>query len=321
MRRIYLLAVLAMTALVTTSAFAQNYPARGVRMVIPFEPGGGSDLHARALANELGKLWKIPMLPENMGGAGGGVAAVNVARSKPDGYTIFFATHPIFAINPALYTKLAYDPDKEFIPVVKLGETALICEVNASSGINTVADLIKVAKENPGTINYGTGGVGTTQHLSAALLAAMAGIDLVHVPFKGGAPATQALMAGNIQMQCDSIFAALGAIKGGKIRGLGVTSAKRDPAAPDLPAIAETVKGYESVLGYGILVPAGTPAAIVTTLNRDINKVLADPAYKKEMTSRGINLDGGTPEEFKAWLASERRKWTDVIKKNNITVE
>lgn len=308
-------------AFAASSAFAQNYPDRSVRMVIPFAPGGGSDLHARALAIELGKLWNQSVIPENMGGAGGGVAAGAVARSRPDGYTIFFATHPILAINPSLYAKLNYNPDTDFIPVVKLGETALMGLVSVASGITSVADLIKVAKDKPGTINFGSGGAGTTQHMSAALFAAMANVDLVHVPFKGGAPAAAALMANTIQLQFDSVFPAMGQIKTGKVRGIGVTSLKREPGLPDMPTIGETLKGYESVLGYGILVPAGTSAPIVSALNRDINKVLSDPVYKKQMASRGINLDGGTPEEFKVWLATERRKWADVIKRMNITIE
>lgn len=318
MKRICLLALLAMTAWAATPALAQNYPTRGVRIVIPFEPGGGSDLHARALANELGKLWKLPLIPENMGGAGGGVAASAVARSKPDGYTIFFATHPILAINPALYEKLNYDPDADFIPVVKLGETALMALVSANSGINTIADLIKLAKEKPGALNFGSGGVGTTQHLSAELFRAAAGIDIVHVPFKGGAPANLALMGGQIHLQFDSFFPGMVLTRAGKIRGIAVTGKKRQAQLPDMPTVGETLKGYESVLGYGILVPAGTPAPIVTALNRDINKVLADPAYKKEMTDRGIDLDGGTPEEFKTWLAVERKKWGDLIKRLGI---
>jgi tripartite-type tricarboxylate transporter receptor subunit TctC len=256
-----------------------------------------------------------------MGGAGGGVAAGAVARSKPDGYTIFFATHPILAINPSLYAKLNYNPDADFIPVVKLGQTALMGLVSVASGINSVADLIKVAKDKPGTINFGSGGAGTTQHMSAALFAAMANVDMVHVPFKGGAPAAAALMANTIQLQFDSVFPAMGQIKTDKVRGIGVTSVKREPGLPDMPTIGETLKGYESVLGYGILVPAGTAASIVSALNRDINKVLADPAYNKQMASRGINLDGGTPEEFKTWLASERRKWADVIKRMKISIE
>lgn len=318
-----LLCLLVMPALATWSsaASAQNYPERNVRLVIPFAPGGGSDLHARALAIELGKLWNQSVIAENMGGAGGGVAAGAVARSRPDGYTVFFATHPILAINPSLYAKLNYNPDTDFIPVVKLGETALMGLVSVASGITSVADLIKVAKDKPGTINFGSGGAGTTQHMSAALFAAMASVEMVHVPFKGGAPAAAALMANTIQLQFDSVFPAMGQIKTGKVRGIGVTSAKRESGLPDMPTIGETLKGYESVLGYGILVPAGTPAPIVSALNRDINKVLADPVYKKQMAGRGINLDGGTPEEFKTWLASERRKWADVIKRMNIAIE
>ena len=312
-----MLAMLALAA-TATSTFAQSYPARGVRIIIPFEPGGGSDLHARALANELGKLWKLPLLPENMGGAGGGVAASAVARSKPDGYTIFFATHPILAINPVLYDTLNYNPDTDFIPVVKLGETALMALVSATSGINTIPELIKLAKDKPGTLNFGTGGVGTTQHLSAELFKALANIDIVHIPFKGGAPANAAMMAGQIQLQFDSFFPGMTLSRAGKIRGIAVTGKTRQAQLPDMPTVGETLKGYESVLGYAILVPAGTPAGIVTTLNRDINKVLADPAYKKEMNDRGINLDGGTPEELKTWLAAERRKWGELIKRMGI---
>jgi tripartite-type tricarboxylate transporter receptor subunit TctC len=307
MKRICLLALLAMIAWAATPALAQNYPTRGVRIVIPFDPGGGSDLHARTLANELGKVWKTPL-----------IAAGAVARSKPDGYTIFFATHPIMAINPALYEKLNYDPEADFIPVIKLGETALMALVSANSGINTIADLIKLAKDKPGTLNFGSGGMGTTQHLSAELFKAAAGIDIVHVPFKGGAPANMAMMAGQIHLQFDSFFPGMVLMRAGKIRGIAVTGKKRQAQLPDMPTVGETLKGYESVLGYGILVPAGTPAPIVTALNRDINKVLADPAYKKEMTDRGIDLDGGTPEEFKAWLGVERKKWSDLIKRMGI---
>ncbi len=312
-----MLAALALAG-AATSALGQSYPTRSVRIVIPFEPGGGSDLHARALAGELGKLWKLPLVPENMGGAGGGVAASAVARSKPDGYTIFFATHPILAINPALYETLNYNPETDFIPVVKLGETALMALVNATSGINTIPELIKQAKDKPGTINFGSGGMGTTQHLSAELFKALANIDIVHIPFKGGAPANTAMIAGQIQLQFDSFFPGMILSRAGKIRGIAVTGKTRQAQLPDMPTVAETLKGYESVLGYGILVPAGTPAGIVTTLNRDINKVLADPAYKKEMTDRGINLDGGTPEDLKVWLAGERKKWGELIKRMGI---
>jgi tripartite-type tricarboxylate transporter receptor subunit TctC len=302
-------------AAVASSAIAQNYPTRNVRIVVPFAPGGGSDLHARTLGNALSKAWGHSIVIENMGGAGGGVGAANVARSRSDGYTLLFATHPILAINPVLYTKLAYDPDKDFTPVVKLGETALMLLVNASSSAQAVPDLIKLAKDKPGTLNFGSGGPGTTQHLSGALFKHLANIDIVHIPFKGGALANAGLMSGQIHLQFDSAYPGMRLMKSGKLRGLAVTSRKRLPSLPDMPTMNETLKGYESVLGYGIVVPAGTPAEVVSVLNRDINKILAGPAYAKEMESRAIYLDGGTPEEFRSWLASERKRWGEVIKR------
>jgi tripartite-type tricarboxylate transporter receptor subunit TctC len=308
-------------AAVSAGAAAQDYPARSVRMIVPFAAGGGSDLHARMLATALGKIWKHSPVIENMGGAGGGVGAANVAKSAPDGYTIFFVTHPILAINPALYKSLPYDPEKDFAPVVKLGETANILTVNAASGPKSVPELIKRAKDRPGTLNFGTGGAGTTQHLSAELFKRMANIDIVHVPFKGGALATAALMGGgDVQLQFNSAYAAMQAIETGKLRGLAVTSKKRVPMLPDMPAMSEFLEGYEAVLGYGIVVPAGTPAQIVSTLNRDINQVLAQPAYKAEMEKRVVYLDGGTPEQFRSWLADERKKWGELIRRLGLSI-
>lgn len=307
-------------AAATAVAFAQNYPSRNVRLVVPFAPGGGSDLFARSLGKALGEVWGQPLLVENMGGAGGGVAAGHVARSEADGYTIFFVTHPILAINPALYTKLAYDPDKDFAPVVKLGETPLMLLVSASSNVNSVPELIKAAKAKPGSLNFGSGGPGTTQHLSAELFKSMADIDLVHIPFKGGALASAALMSGEIHLQFDSAYPGMRHMQSGKMRGLAVTGRNRLPSLPDMPTMGETLKGYESVLGYGVLVPAATPATIVAALNRDLNKVLSDPAYKKEMASRAIYLDGGTPAQFSAWLAAERKKWGELIRRLNLKI-
>lgn len=304
---------LALAALASTVA-AQSYPARNVRMVVPFAAGGGADLHARTLANALSKAWNRTVVVENMGGAGGGVAAAHVAKSEPDGYTIFFATHPILAINPSLYRKLAYDPEKDFAPVSKLGETALMLMVNAASGIRSVPDLIKLAREKPDTLHFGSGGPGTTQHLSAELFRHMAGISIVHVPFKGGALATAALMGGEIQLQFDSAYPGMMSMKAGKLRGIAVTSKERLPLLPDMPTMNEVLSGYESVLAYGILVPAGTPSEVVAALTRDINKVLSDPAYRSEMEKRTIRLDPGTPEAFRAWLDAERKKWGDLIR-------
>ncbi|MGH8665952.1 MAG: Bug family tripartite tricarboxylate transporter substrate binding protein [Burkholderiales bacterium] len=297
------------------NVMAQSYPTRNVRMIVPFSPGGGSDLHARTLASALSKIWNRSVVVQNMGGAGGGVGAAHVAKSTPDGYTIFFATHPILAINPELYKTLPYDPDKDFAPVTKLGETALMLMISTSASFQSVPDLIKLAKDKPNTLNFGSGGPGTTQHLSAELFQYVADIALVHVPFKGGALATAALMGGEIHLQFNSAYPGMMSMKTGKLRGIAVTSKTRLPVAPDIPTMSEFLKGYESVLGYGILVPAGTPTNIVSSLNRDINKVLSDPAYKKEMGNRATYLDGGTPEQFKSWLEAERKKWGDLIRR------
>lgn len=313
-------ALLALVA-AANGAFAQgSHPTRNVRMLVPFTPGGGADLHARSLAMELSKSWGRSVVIDNKGGAGGGLAAVAVATAEPDGHTLFFATHPILAINPSLYKKLSYDPVKDFAPVIKLGETALMLMVSASFPAKTVADLIKIAKDKPGALNFGTGGAGTTQHLSAELFRGLADIDLVHVPFKGGALASAAVMSGQIQMQFDSAYPGMRFMQAGKMRGLAVTSKSRLPMLPDMPTMAETLPGYESVLGYTIVAPAATPRAIVAALNRDMNKVLADPAYRKEMESRAIYLDGGTPEQLKGWLASEHKKWGDLIRRLKLSV-
>jgi tripartite-type tricarboxylate transporter receptor subunit TctC len=307
-----------MFAMLAAGAAAQSYPARNVRMVVPFAPGGGSDLHARMLAEALSRIWNYSVVVQNMGGAGGGVAAAHVAKSTPDGYTIFFATHPILSINPELYKTLPYDPDKDFAPVTKLGETALMLMVSTASGFQSVSDLVKRAKSRPRTLNFGSGGPGTTQHLSAELFQSMADVELVHVPFKGGALATAALMSGEIHLQFNSAYPGMMSMKTGKLRGIAVTSRNRLPLLPDMPTMNEFLKGYESVLGYGILVPAATPPGIVAALNRDINKVLSEPAYRKEMERRATYLDGGTPQQFGSWLADERRKWGDLIRRLNL---
>ncbi len=306
----------------TMTAVAQGYPSHAVRLVVGFPPGGSIDMQVRAMAERLSKLWAQPVVPENVSGAGGGVAAATVARSRPDGHTIYFATHPVFAINPFIYDKLAYDPEQDFIPVVKLGDTQNILVVNAASGIQRLADLIRISREKPGTINFGSGGVGTTQHLTGELFKAAAGIDIKHIPYRGTGPAATALITNDIQMQFDSAYSAMSRMRSGQVRGIAITSLNRLPTLPDLPTMNESgLKGFESTLAYGLLVPAGTPQAVVAALNRDANKVLQEPAYKKQMEDQGIYLQGGTPEQFKAFLASERRKWGEVLKQLNIKAE
>ena len=306
-------------AIATAVAGAQDYPARPVRIVVPFPAGGGSDLIARSLAQRLSGLWAQQVVIENISGAGGGVAATNVARSRPNGETIFFATHPIFAINPFIYDKLSYDPDTDFIPVVKVSESHNILLVNAASSIYSVADLIRIAREKPRSINFGSGGMGTTQHLTAELFKAAANIEITHIPYRGTAPAATALMANEIQMHFDTTASAMGQMRNGRLRGLAITSLNRLPALPDLPTMSESgFNGFEATLAYGLLVPAGTPPAFVAAINRDANKVLQDAAYRKEMQDQGLDLQGGTPEQFKTFLLNERRKWGELLNRLNI---
>lgn len=304
---------------VITSACAQDYPSRTVRVVVPFPAGGGADLNARSLAERLSKLWGQSVVVDNISGAGGAVAAATAARAKPDGYTIFFATHPIISVYPFLHEKLSYDPDNDFLPVVQLVDSQFVLLVNASSAFNTVADLIRIAKDKPGAINFGSGGVGTTQHLTAELFKAAAGIDINHVPYRGTAPAAAALMANEIQMHFDSTFSAMNQIRAGRLRGLAVTSTNRLPQLPEIPTLNESgLQKFESSLAYLLLLPAGAPAALVASINRDANKVLGEPAYRKQIQDQGIAIKGGTPEQLKAFLAAERKKWGELLKRLNL---
>jgi tripartite-type tricarboxylate transporter receptor subunit TctC len=304
---------------VAATAPAQDYPNRTVRLVVPFPAGGGADLNARSLADRLGKLWGQTVVVDNISGAGGAVAAGAVARAKPDGYTVFFATHPIISIYPFLHEKLSYDADNDFLPVVKVVDSQFVLLVNAQSAIGTIADLIRIAKEKPGAINFGSGGVGTTQHLTAELFKASANIEISHVPYRGTAPAAAALMANEIQMHFDSTFSAMNQIRAGRLRGIAVTSANRLPQLPDIPTLNEAgLQKFESSLAYVLLMPAGTPTAVVSTMNRDANKVLSEPAYRKQIQDQGITVQGGTPEQLRAFLLAERKKWGELLKRLNL---
>ncbi|GAA4343276.1 tripartite tricarboxylate transporter substrate binding protein [Pigmentiphaga soli] len=318
------LAVLAATAalaLPAAAAQAEGFPARQVRLVVPFPPGGGSDTQARLLAERLGQLWKQTVVVDNVSGAGGGLAAANVAHARPDGYSVLFATHPMLAMYPFLYEKLPYDPVKDFAPVVSLLEGPLVLLVPASSPIRSVNDLIQAAKDKPGTINFGSGGVGTTQHLTGELLKETAGIKLTHVPYRGDGQSMTALISNEIQLLFASVSSATAQIKGGRVRGIAITDSKRAPSLPDIPTMAETIPGFQSTLVYGLLVPKDTPADIVDAINRAANQVLQDPAYARRVQADGVNVRGGTPEDFDRFLASERNKWGSLLKRLDIKMD
>lgn len=299
---------------------AAPYPARQVRLVVPFPPGGGSDMQARLLADRLRQRWNQPVVVENVAGAGGGIAAATVARAKPDGHTILFATHPMLAVNPFVYKKLPYQV-ADFTPVVKLIETPLVLLVPASSPFQTVADLVQAARQAPGTLHYGSGGVGTTQHLTAELLKQRASIDLTLVPYKGNAQTTTALLANEIQMFFDGVPSATAQMKGGRVRGIAVSSRTRVATLPQVPALSETLPEFNSTLAYGLLVPAGTPQPVVAALNREVNAVLKEPQYVARMTAEGATIEGGTPAQFAEFLERERALWRELTKRLDLQLD
>ncbi len=298
---------------------AEEFPARPVRWIIGFPPGGSSDLQGRLFADKLSKIWGQPVVVENISGAGSGVAASTVARAKADGYTIFFVTHPVLAVNPFIYEKLSYDPEKDFLPVIKLSDSHNVLLVNASSPYRQVSDLIRAAKDKPGSLNFGSGGLGTTQHLTAESFKAAAGIQLTHIPYRGTGPAATALLVNEIQLHFDGTFSAMAQMSGGRVRGLAISSLQRLPTLPDLPTLNESgLPGFEATLAYGLLVPVNTPVAIVNQINRDTLKVLQDAVLKKQLQDQGIYLLGSTPEQFKVFLTNERKKWGELLKRLNI---
>jgi tripartite-type tricarboxylate transporter receptor subunit TctC len=302
--------------------FAQAYPNKAVRIVAPFPAGGATDINVRRLAERLNKVWGQPVIVDNSAGGAGITAAASVAKSKPDGYTLFFITHPILAINPLLYDKLPYDADKDFSPVVEVTETPSVLLVSPALQVTSVADLISLAKAKPGTLLFGSGGLGTTLHLSGELFKAAAGIDIVHVPYKGGAAALTALMSNEIQMSFDSSSSALRQIQGGRVRGLAVAGANRLLAAPTLPTFIESgLNGVVSSLGNGFVVPTGTPRSVIASINTVVNDVLKNDDYRKLMVDDGVQVVGGSQEQFAQFLANERKKWQVLITKLGIKAQ
>ncbi|MGZ5141399.1 MAG: Bug family tripartite tricarboxylate transporter substrate binding protein [Burkholderiales bacterium] len=316
-------AVLALTTITGLPlAHAQTFPAKPVRMIVPFAPGGGADLTARGIAQRLSTMWKQPVVPQNIAGAAGNLAAATAAASQADGYTLFFATVPIIVSNPALYDKLPFNPDRDFSPVILIGEGPHVLLVSSGFKATKLSELIALAKERPGQLNFGSGGVGTSLHLAGEYVKARAGIELVHVPYKGAAPAIAAMQGNEIQMLFDNGLSAIGHIRSGRTRGLAIASESRSPVLPEVPTFEESgIPNFRSGVGHSIYVRSGTSAAIVETVNRAINTVLQDAEYKQQMTGLAYNLAGGTPGQLKAHIESERKKWLPIIRTQKIKAE
>lgn len=317
MKRICLLPA----ALVCVNAIAQpapNYPNRPVRMVAGMPAGGGADLNARRLAERLNKILKQNIVVENIAGAAGSAAAVTVAGGNPDGHTILFTSHPVFAVNPILYDKLPFNPN-DFQPVALVSQASHVLLANPSLPANRVSDLIALARAKPRSINFGSGGPGTSLHLAGELLNFQHKIELVHVPYRGAAPAVVALVANEIQLLFDNSITAIGHIRGARVKALGIAAKTRLPAIADVPTLDESgAPGFEAGISHGVLVMNTVPQPTVAALNRAINTALADPDYKAAVAEFGVTLIGGTPEQFAKFLAAERAKFGELIKKQGI---
>ncbi|MGZ5092535.1 MAG: Bug family tripartite tricarboxylate transporter substrate binding protein [Burkholderiales bacterium] len=320
LQKLYRVCTLAIACAAAGTTCAQDFPAKPMRMIAAMPAGGGGDLTARWLAERLQAILRQNVIVENVAGAGGNIAAITVAKAPGDGYTIFFASDPIFSVNPFLYQKVGFDPVRDFAPVALVANTSRTLLVHPSFAASTVAELVTMAKARPGTLNFGSGGSGTSLHLAGELLKSTAAIDIAHVPYRGAAPALAALMGGSeIHMLFDSTATSIGHIRSGRIKGLAIASRTRSPALPELPTFGESgMPGFEVGVAHGVLVPASTNAATVVTLNRAINTALEDTAYKKQMADLGVVVVGGTPEQFGAYLSAERKRWGEIIQKQGI---
>jgi tripartite-type tricarboxylate transporter receptor subunit TctC len=303
-------------------AWGQGYPSKPIRLICPFPPGGAVDIASRASANELTRILGQPVAVENKPGAGGNLGGAETARSAPDGYTLFMSTSGIQAINPALYAKMPFDPNKDLAPVAPLVSLNNVLVVHPSVPAKTVQDIIALAKKDPGKWTYASSGNGTSIHMSGAMFTHLTGTSILHIPYKGSAPAVTDLLAGQTHMMFDNIPSSLPHIKSGKLRAIATTGAKRDPALPEVPTIAESgVPGYESGVWFGLMVPAATPKDIVARLNAAAVQTTKAPAFVKRMTDLGYNIIPGTPDEMASMIKAELARWVPIVKASGAKID
>jgi tripartite-type tricarboxylate transporter receptor subunit TctC len=321
-RRRLIACAAAAAALLPLAAFAQGYPAKPVRLIVPFAPGGTTDVLARLVGQELGEALGQQFVVENRPGAGGNIGTEAAARSAPDGYTLVMSFDGTMAINPSTYAKLAFDPQRDLAPVANVAQVPLLFVVHPGVAARTIGEFVALAKASPGRINYSSAGNGSTGHLTGELFKARARIDMVHVSYKGGGQAVQDLLGGQIQMVVTALPTVEGHLKGGKLRALAFTSAQRVPGAPEVPTLAESgFAGFEVVSWYGILAPAGTPQEIVRRLNAEINRILRLPAVRDRLAALGAEPTGGTPEQFAETIRTDTARWAQVVRAAGIRIE
>lgn len=302
-------------------SLAQNWPARTVKIVVPFPAGGPTDVLTRVLAEKLGTQLGQPVVVENKPGAGGSIGADFVAKSPPDGYTLVMATTSTHSIGPYL-GKQAYDPVKDFTPVVWVGNATNILVVSPKLPVGSLKELIELARKDPGALNYATSGIGTISHLTTELFASMAGIKLTHVPYKGTQQSIPDMMAGQVAILFDNVMTAQPNIKAGKVKGIAISSPSRSPLAPELPTVAEAgLPGFQSLVWFGLLGPANTPAAVVERVNAEMNRALQLPEIRARFSQMGFEPAGGSSADFAQAIERDARKWSKVIKDAGVKAE
>ena len=316
------LVALLLALAVAAPVAAQNFPTKPLRLIVPFTPAGAVDIASRAIAIEMSKTLGQPVTVENRPGAGGNLGAEVAAHSAADGYTLFMSTSGIQAINPALYAKMNIDPNKDLVSVAPLVSLNNVLVLHPSVKANSVKEVIALAKAQPGKIPYASSGNGTSIHMSGAMFTQMTGIEMIHIPYKGSGPAVTDLLGGTVSMMFDNIPSALPHIKSGKLKALATTGAKRDPALPDLPTIAEAgVPGYESGVWFGLMVPAGTPKDVIARLNAEAVKGARAPEFVKRMTDLGYNIIPGSADSMAEMIKVEIGRWTPIVKASGAKVD
>jgi len=314
--------LLALACCASTDALAQAYPAKPVRLVLPFPPGGGTDVVGRLLAQKLGQALGQQVIVDNRAGAGGRIGTDLVAKSPPDGYTLLLATSSVMGTGPALYKKLPFDMPKDFAPVSLVAYTAYVLVTHPSVPAKSVKELVALAKSKPGRLTYASSGAGGAAHLSGELFSSMAGVKMIHVAYKGSSPGMFSVVSGETDLMFNNALPALPQVKNGRLRALGVTTPQRSAVLPEVPTIAESgLKGFEVQQNYGVLAPAGTPREIVTQLNQEIGKVMRTEDAKSKLLADGSEAKVSTPEGLEKMIVAEIAKWSKVIKQAGIKEE
>ncbi len=322
MKRRQLLQATSLLALPSLGMAQDKYPNKPITIVCPYPAGGNTDQRSRQFGRFLSTALGVPVIVDNKPGAGGNIGTEIIARAKPDGYTIGMGNFAPLSVNPTMFKKVNFDPNKDFAPICLIERGPLVLMVRPDSPFKNVKDIVAAAKAKPGGLSYANGGTGGSHHLAAEMFKKMAGVDITNIPYKGGAPAAMDLMGGQVDMMFEQMYAASANIRAGKMRPLAITSLKRSPQFPEVPTMAEQgFPGYEISNWQGFIAPTGTPAAILKLLNEVTNKALADPTIKEQMLAQGNELGGGTPEQFAAHIKAESERWSKLVLSAKISAD